>query len=142
SLVNGTQIMGFATAGVDDHFVGHLATGDIYINIHTAMNAGGEIRGQLFRFLHEGYVMNLDGAQETTPVTNGARGIGFLSIDRNQSMAHYAIAVSGLSGAITAAHFHKAARGVDGGVEFDLSDKFAKTGNTDYAEGFLMLNDA
>ena len=35
------------SAAVDADFVAALLAGDIYVNVHTALNANGEIRGQL-----------------------------------------------------------------------------------------------
>lgn len=60
-----------------------LLAGELYFNVHTAANSGGEIRGQLD--LQGGVLAgraNLDGAQEApTPVATAATGKGSLIVD-------------------------------------------------------------
>lgn len=127
---------------INPTFVNLLLSGELYLNIHTTLNPNGEIRGQVFRYLREGYTFDLDAAQETANVSSSARGIGFVSVDRDQTNAYYAVNVSGLTGAVGGAHIHTGARETDGGVTFDLSDDFAKTGNEDQAMGYIVLADA
>jgi Cu/Zn superoxide dismutase len=102
--------------------INQLLRGDFYVNIHTANNpATGEIRGQIYRLAREGYIMEVAGNQLNPSSGSNAIGGGLVTIDRNQSTAHYMIAVDGLSGAVTAAHFHKAVKGENGGVMFPLA---------------------
>jgi hypothetical protein len=79
-----------------------VLNGDTYINIHTAKNPDGEIRGQIAPILQD-TVMN--GANERlTPVTTDAFGSARLALlGRNLS---FQIDYIGLSGAAIAAHFH------------------------------------
>jgi len=142
SYVDGNVITGVITGSdLTEDLVNDLFSGGIYINVHTAMNPNGEVRGQVYRYLREGYTMELSASQETSTVTSNARGIGFVSVDRDQSNAYYAVNVTGLSGAITGAHIHTGARGTDGGVTFNLSNDFMKSGANDMAMGYLMLMD-
>lgn len=127
---------------INPAFVNLLLSGDLYLNIHTTLNPNGEIRGQVFRYLREGYTVELDASQETATVGSSARGIGFVSVDRDQTNAYYAVNVAGLTGAVGGAHIHTGARNTDGGVTFDLSDDFDKSGNDDQAMGYIMLADA
>lgn len=143
NYVAGNEITGVITGpDINMTFVNLLLSGDLYLNVHTTLNPSGEIRGQILRYLREGYTVELDAAQETGSVTSAARGIGFVSVDREQSNIYYAVNVSGLSGVIGGAHIHTGARESDGGVIFDLTDDFAKTGNDDQAMGYIILANA
>ncbi|MDA0746773.1 MAG: CHRD domain-containing protein, partial [bacterium] len=55
----------------------------------------------------------LDGSQETPSVSTGAKGTATFVLD--DAGLSYRIVVNGLSGAITAAHFHNAAAGTSAG---------------------------
>ena len=111
-------------------------TGNVYINIHTTLNPAGETRGQLTRLAREGYTVSLDGGQEVPSVISSAQGAGIVSIDRNRSNAHYMVIATGLSGAITSAHFHNESAGTNGGVIYDLSNSFSLSGTEDGAFGY------
>lgn len=99
--------------------INNMLTGNIYSNIHTTANAGGEIRGQVWRVMREGFTYNMTGAQQVTPVVTSAIGSGIASIDRDQLNMHFMLATSGLS--VTSIHFHKAIAGAAGGVIDDIS---------------------
>ena len=101
-----------------------LLEGDLYINIHTAANPGGEIRGQVYRFAREGFVFEMNGGQEVPAVTTAGVGAGLVSIDRDWTNAHYMAVVSSLAGTFSASHFHNAAPGVNGGVIFNITSSF------------------
>ncbi len=102
-------------------FMMNLFAGQYYVNVHTAANPGGEIRGQL---LFNGFlngVAILNGDQETPPVTTSASGIGFVLPNAAMDSVIYGVLVRGLSGSPTAAHVHKAPAGTAGGVVFPLA---------------------
>ncbi len=90
--------------------------GEIYVNLHTGTNSGGEIRGQVSSSIHEGLVADLCGKQENPATTSTASGAGFLSIDRNKLIGFFTVVTTGLTANATAAHIHKGAKGVNGGV--------------------------
>ena len=100
--------------------INQLLSGNYYINMHTASNPNGEIRGQIYRLAREGYIMELSGNQLNPSSGSKAKGGGLVTVDRGQTNAHYMIAVDGLTGAPTAAHFHKAVKGTNGGVIYEL----------------------
>ncbi|MGB0864333.1 MAG: CHRD domain-containing protein [Saprospiraceae bacterium] len=137
-IMFGNEVNAMATIDVsltaDLEILNKLLTGNVYMNAHTTMNAAGEARGQLSRIVREGYTISLDGVQAMT-MTSG-EGVGIVSIDRSRSNAHYMIVTSGLSGAITSAHFHNAEAGVSGGVIYDLSGSFGLSGTFDGAFGY------
>lgn len=106
---------GAATGSLPDSVIAALLTGRVYLNVHTAANPGGEIRGQVQLSGSLGLTAKLDGAQEApTPVTTNARGTASLAF--TEYGLAYSITVDGLSGAIAMAHFHNAAAGTAGPV--------------------------
>lgn len=94
---------------------------ELYLNVHTALNPGGEIRGQLGLKTENVYAIVLSGANETPPVTSTASGVGYLAHSSGNFFMRYAIEYNGLSGPVTAAHFHSGAAGVAGPVVVGLS---------------------
>lgn len=138
--INGNRIKG--KAAVDAETVHDFLTGGMYLNIHTTANAAGEIRGQVYPLAREGYVFSLDGGQQTPGIIVNGEGSGMVSIDRDQTNAHFMMSVSQLTGAITGAHFHIAPKGESGAVVFNLSDYFDKDGSEDGAFGYWTSTDA
>jgi Cu/Zn superoxide dismutase len=114
-----------------------LLNGNFYINLHTEANPDGEVRGQVYRFAREGYTFDMNGGQEVPPVTTTGVGAGFVSIDRDQTNAHYMLVVSALEGTFTASHFHNALPGVNGPVIYDITSSFNAFGG---AEGYWDQN--
>jgi hypothetical protein len=129
-----------ATQPLTEALVRELLSGRIYVNIHTAANPSGEIRGQVLVDYGIGLSASLDGAQEVPPVTTTATGTGSFLLKSSSSGTvtelEYHITVNGLSGNITAAHFHNAPAGTAAGVVRDISFN----GNT--ASGSWKSDDA
>jgi hypothetical protein len=91
-----------------------IIAGNIYVNVHTANNPSGEIRGQVTLGAGVRFVANITGAQENPAVTGNGQGTGVFVW--NADGLHYWVTVTGLTGPINAAHFHNAATGTNGGV--------------------------
>jgi hypothetical protein len=108
----------------------------IYLNVHTAMNPAGEIRGQVFKLAREGYTYQLSGSQEVPAVESMGAGTGIVSIDRDQSNVHFMFALNDLSGPATLAHFHMASTGENGGVVFNLGPFTMMESTSDAAFGY------
>lgn len=115
----------FITGYIDDQltvlevFFSIIDTG-AYVNVHTAANPGGEIRGQISipAFFNANAFLN--GDQENPPVTTNARGYGYALVDYpNMDSLLYLVMADGLLP--TAAHVHKAAAGKNGPVLAGLS---------------------
>jgi len=135
--INGNRITGIVTGtALSTSFIGDLLEAHLYINLHTAANANGEIRGQVQSFIRHGHIIEMSGGQQVPAVTTSATGGGIVSTDRNQENAHYMFTVSGLTP--TAAHFHSGAAATTGGVLYDLSAALVNNG----AFGYLKNTDA
>jgi hypothetical protein len=97
-----------------------LLEGNLYVNAHTDANPAGEIRGQVYRYMREGYVIAPSGMQQVPPVPSSATGSGIVSIDRDQTNAHIMFVVT--TDEIDDVHFHKAVAGTNGPVIFPMGD--------------------
>jgi Cu/Zn superoxide dismutase len=116
--------------------ISDLLDGRLYLNVHTAANPGGEIRGQVQLSGGVHFTANLQGTQENPPLAVAASGAASLTL--TELGLHYKVTIIGLTGAMTAAHIHTAAIGINGPVTFNIMPTF--TGNT--ATGFITLTPA
>jgi len=111
-----------AAQPLTDSLLSDLLDGRLYINVHTTANPGGEIRGQVLLKSGIGFTAQLDSSQEIPAPTGSVPGTGTFSMTMGtDGQITYAGTVDGLSGAITAAHFHDGAVGVAGGVVKSIS---------------------
>ena len=96
-----------------------ILAGNIYVNVHTAQNPSGEIRGQVTMQPGIGFIASLDGTQENPPISGSGQGTGVFIL--NSSGLHYWVTVAGLTGTVNAAHFHNAPTGQNGGVVQEIA---------------------
>lgn len=94
--------------------VTQLFKGNVYINIHTAANPAGEIRGQLEPLLRRAYVFDLCGEQVAPSSGSSAQGAGWITTDNLNTQLTYRYIVDGLSGPAVASQIHEGAPGVSG----------------------------
>lgn len=106
--------------GIKPDTLSKILRGGIYLNLHTAANLNGEIRGQAFTSVREGLVANLCGKQEVPTINGTALGVGMLSIDRNKTNGHVELLTTGLTSNATLGHIHLGAKGVTGGIYVNL----------------------
>jgi hypothetical protein len=106
-------------SNLPDSMVVHFIKGDIYLNVHSTANPGGEIRGQVWMNNGIGLTADLDGAQDTPPLAVGASGTAWL-VFANDTL-QFQVTFDGLSSKFAAAHFHYADAGVAGGVVHPLT---------------------
>ncbi len=107
-----------------------ILNGRVYVNVHTVLNPGGEIRGQMVAA-----VAMIDGGQEVPAVATGASGFALFNIDPVANNLSFYINYGGLVGAETAAHFHGLALpGTNAGVIFPLPAGAPKVGVWNYPE--------
>jgi uncharacterized protein (TIGR03118 family) len=89
------------TTSITADQLSYILNGMAYVNFHTGLNPGGEIRGQIVPLR---IAMTMNGAQEVPPVTTPATATGSLTLVGSQ--LYYDISYSGLVGSATAAHIH------------------------------------
>ncbi|GCD79912.1 CHRD domain-containing protein [Schleiferia thermophila] len=121
SNINGNVISGVIN-NPSQMLLDSLMSSKIYINVHTNMHPGGEIRGQLMnekRYLYFDAI--IDGMQEVPPVATNAKGVATVMLNTTLDTLWYDIVADGLSGPITSAHFHNAPMGSNGPVAVDLT---------------------
>lgn len=128
SGIMGNAIVGVADVSAISGFDTDLMAGNIYVNIHTAANMNGEIRGQLMYDNQLAFDGVLNGAAEVPAVATSATGVAEFSLNSTFTAIDYRVQVEGLSGAITGAHLHNAAAGANGPVLVNLTGDV--TGNT------------
>jgi hypothetical protein len=129
--INGNRITGMATgATLTQAFLSDLLKGNLYINVHNATYPAGEIRGQIYRVLREGYTAAIDGSQEVPPVTTSALATAAVSIDRNETDVHFIVVADGLTA--TGIHFHQGGEGQNGPIIFDMTPLFINNGAFGY----------
>ncbi|MCH7886476.1 MAG: CHRD domain-containing protein [Candidatus Marinimicrobia bacterium] len=126
-LINNHADSGFAPGGsspqeISDSLITEFLIGNVYVNIHTSDNPGGELRGQLNLEQGLGASLLLDGEQEVPSVSTAGTGTGFLMINNDKTTINYDITISGINpDSITAAHFHNAPFGSNGGIVKDIT---------------------
>jgi len=99
--------------------VAAIKAGATYVNLHTAANPGGEIRGQVV-VKGNAHFATLSGGQEVPAVTTAGSGNGWVVVSTGGATLTYFVAYSGLSGAPAAAHIHLGNAGANGGVLLPL----------------------
>ncbi len=97
-----------------------FASGQLYVNIHSPANPGGEIRGQILPEGVKVLVVELSGAQEVPAVATNASGIASVTLDEAGALLTVHANSSGLSDA-SASHLHNAFGGTNGPVEIGLT---------------------
>jgi glucose/arabinose dehydrogenase len=110
------------TIGLTSAQLAAVVDGRTYVNLHTAANGGGEIRGQVVaKSTAVPFTAWISGLNERpTPLTNSASGLGLFSLEGNALV--FNISYAGLSGTAVGAHLHGAATASgSAGVQIDLA---------------------
>ncbi len=111
---------------VDDSlFLSDLMSGNVYVNVLTANNLTGEIRGQFATSNKLAFDMRLDAAQETPPTASTATGLGIMTVNGAMDTLWYDVVFDSLTATPTSAHFHIGAEGVPGPVVIDISSSIS-----------------
>ena len=106
-----------------------LKRGGLYVNLHTAANPGGEIRGQIVP--RKALLARLSAAQEVPANASLAKGFGFVEINEITGIGTVNVSWSGLSGPATVGHIHLADSGANGPVICNLMPAAAISGSVD-----------
>ena len=100
-----------------------LLAGNLYINVHSAGQPGGEIRGQVVSDQKVVFANRITGDQEVSPTNSAASGTIYAVYDKSNKKLTYTITYTGV--VPTAMHFHKAAAGANGGVEAEVAGPYS-----------------
>jgi hypothetical protein len=119
---SGTASRSLSTSSVTPVLdVAILNANGYYIQVHTVINLGGEVRGQVI--VPPGaagvvtIVVPLSGANELPPVATNGMGTGTLVVNLSTgAVVSVSVMVSGMSSVVTAAHIHQGAAGVNGPI--------------------------
>jgi hypothetical protein len=129
-ISNGPVILGFnpvfnggsATGTIDNirgTFIDSLKNNvnELYFNVHSTQLPGGLLRGQLNTNIELAVFLTMSGANEVPPVTTTATGTALIRLTSDKKL-YSKITVTNLEvgDALTAAHIHKEATGVNGPV--------------------------
>ena len=90
--------------GLTDADIQDLLCGRVYVNVHSTVAPGGEIRGFLQPVQGIGFSVAMDGTQAGTSSTG--QGTGWVVLDSAGARITWNATVGGLTNPITAAHFH------------------------------------
>ena len=97
-----------------------LANGELYLNVHTADNVSGEIRGQIVPMGVEVRRSTLSGDNEVPAVTSAGSGSGVATVNSATGAISAAIFTTGADDA-TMAHIHIGVAGENGEVIIPLA---------------------
>ena len=127
--VNGGVILPLAAAG-PNAFTGSgvlsaanvaaLTSAGTYVNVHTAANPGGEIRGQVVTSASSRYKGVLTGASEVPPNPTTGTGTAIAYLHEPENRVVYMVNSTGLV-SVTASHFHQGAVGISGPIIVPLN---------------------
>ncbi|MBI5851640.1 MAG: CHRD domain-containing protein [Planctomycetes bacterium] len=96
-----------------------IQAGNTYVNLHSAANPGGQIRGQVSNEVTTRFLARLSGGEEVPPSGSAATGVMTAFLHQPGNVLVYELDVSGV--VATAAHIHQAAAGVNGPVIVPLN---------------------
>ncbi|MCH8306269.1 MAG: CHRD domain-containing protein [Candidatus Marinimicrobia bacterium] len=109
--------LGEDTQPLTDSLITELLLGNIYVNIHTTDNPGGEIRSQVEREDATSFFAFINGGNQVPSNASISSGFAVLTLNSAQTQVEYDITLSQLSAdSLTAAHFHNAGAGISAGV--------------------------
>ncbi len=91
---------------VPDSIVRHLLKEDLYVNVHSSTSPGGEIRGYFHVAQGVGFTAAMDGSQESPANSSTGTGTAWVVLDSTGARLTHDVTVAGLSGPLTAAHYH------------------------------------
>lgn len=132
----------FASDNLDE-LIDALNNGMAYVNLHTATNLSGELRGQISPILpndNDNFTGKLTGDQEVHLVETSATGVAIVRFNKDDSMANFQVNVANLVD-VRFAHIHLGKRGQNGPVVVTLQPtKIIGPVNGVYAKGMITAS--
>ncbi len=125
-----------AGATLDAAGVDRLLAGALYVNVHTAANQSGELRGQILTVDHALVFTALEGFAEVPRVDSAASGRAALTLNEATGALVVHARVNGLDNA-SGAHVHEAYAGDTGPVLVGLNQDGANPGRWSVEDGVL-----
>lgn len=121
-----------------------LLKGLYYVNIHTPLNPGGEIRGQI-EFKKPEIISKkgllLEGSQESPMITTAASGKLDISYNKTSKILYYTVSWKSLSSIPVGSHIHgDASRGENAPVKVDFTAALPKTVDGTYS-GMVVVDE-
>lgn len=141
-LSNFTVEAGGMSGNTITNFLDLLDDAQVYANLHTAANPGGELRAQLVPDTHILYTFDINTLQEV-PIPNGsiADGRGALTLDIRDLTADAFFNVRNLSSPLMGAHLHSGAfAGDTAGVAVFMEMDANSPGNGEIGQPQLRLS--
>lgn len=136
SNISGNRIKGFLKGtAISAISINKLLIRNLTLIVHSAEYPGGEIRGEVVRFAHEGYTTRLNGGQEVPAVSTNAYGSGFVSVSQDLDKAYFGWVAGSLSGPVQHAEFRNGALGQSGPMLYDMSNEMMVNGTNAAAFG-------
>ena len=109
--------LGDDTQPLTDSLITELLLGNIYMNVHTSANPGGEIRSQVKRSDSMTFFAFINGENQLPPNASTSSALAVLTLNSAQTQVTYDITLSQLyADSLTVAHFHNAGAGISAGV--------------------------
>src|SRR5687768_10229161 len=87
--------------------------GDYYINAHTELHPGGEIRGQIGLETDHRFSAQLSGANEVPAVSTNGKGLFVANLSQSETLVKFHMVFEGLSSPVTGAHIHQGLAGTN-----------------------------
>ncbi len=116
NTLNGTWKFTDGTQPLTNALIDSLISGNMYLNFHTVLNKGGEIRGQLVLKGGTGFVASYSGANEVPPDTMKGTATGSFILNAARTQVSYNVTYIGMSTNITGGHIHAGGPTINGPV--------------------------
>ncbi|MBN3582613.1 CHRD domain-containing protein [Algoriphagus aestuarii] len=140
-IIDASKLVGPLAGMSIAELVAELESGNIYVNVHTTSNPGGEIRGQVSLVEasdNKNYGTKLSGSNEVPAVMSDATGVAKFNFSNDGSAVSFQVNVDNIEN-VRFAHIHFAKAGSNGGVVYTLKmDKVEGPVSGVYTKGEIM----